>query len=86
MNIVSFKNNDLNILKEKDENNRIIGYNIYNDIQIIGRNCFYPNVLIWDKENKIINKEKNICFNYIWIFYFNSFIIIHIIIIKCIFI
>ncbi len=55
MNIVSFKNNDLNILKEKDENNRIIGYNIYNDIQIIGRNCFYPNVLIWDKENKIIN-------------------------------
>ena len=55
MNIVSFKNNDLNILKEKDENNRIIGYNIYNDIQIIGRNFFYPNVLIWDKENKIIN-------------------------------
>jgi len=55
MNIVSFKNNDLIILKEKDENSRIIGYNIYNDMQIIGRNYFYPNVLIWDKENKIIN-------------------------------
>ena len=52
MNISTFKNN-LIILKEKDENNRIIGYTKYNNIQLIGRNFFYPNVLLYDKKEVI---------------------------------
>ena len=53
MDIQSFKNYKLNILKDKDENERIIGYTIINNIKIIGRNNFYPNVLL----NKINTNE-----------------------------
>lgn len=54
MNIINFKDNNFNILKEKDKNDRIIGYSYYNNIQIIGRNNFYPNILLYNKK-EIIN-------------------------------
>ena len=54
MNIIDFKDNNFTILKDIDENGRIIGYSHYSDIQIIGRNYFYPNVLLYNK-NDIIN-------------------------------
>ena len=38
MNIKSFRENDLTLIKEKDKNERIIAYKKYNSIQIIGRN------------------------------------------------
>ena len=55
MNIQKFKNNNLIILKEKDENERIIGYQKLTNIQIIGRNFFYPNILLLDEKTEIIN-------------------------------
>ena len=55
MNIQNFKNNILIILKEKDENERIIGYQKLTNIQIIGRNFYYPNVLLLDEKKEIIN-------------------------------
>jgi hypothetical protein len=56
MNIQNFKNENLFILKEKDINNRIIEYNKFDNIQIIGRNFYYPNILLLNKNtNTIIN-------------------------------
>ena len=55
MNIHSFKDDGLIVFKEKDKNNRIIGYKILNKIQIIGRNFFYPNILLFNQEKEIIN-------------------------------
>lgn len=54
MNIINFKDNNFTILKDMDENDRIIGYSYYNNIQIVGRNYFYPNVLLYNKKD-IIN-------------------------------
>ena len=54
MNIINFKDNNFTILRDMDENDRIIGYSYYNNIQIIGRNYFYPNVLLYNKK-EIIN-------------------------------
>lgn len=55
MNIKSFKENDLTLIKEKDKNERLIGYQKYNNIQIIGRNFYYPNILLLDEKKEIIN-------------------------------
>ena len=55
MSIKSFKENDLTLIEEKDENERIIAYKKYNNIQIIGRNFYYPNVLLLDEKKEIIN-------------------------------
>ena len=55
MNIKSFKDSSLILLKGKDENERIIAYKKYNNIQIIGRNFYYPNVLLLDEKKEIIN-------------------------------
>ena len=55
MNIKSFKDSSLILLKEKDKNERIIAYKKYNNIQIIGRNFYYPNVLLLDEKKEIIN-------------------------------
>ena len=54
MDIINFKNDNITILKQKDENNRIIAYKKYNNIQLIGRNLYYPNILLFEY-NKIIN-------------------------------
>jgi len=45
MNIKSFKNEPITVLKEMDIHNRIIGYVFINNVQLIGRNFHYPNVL-----------------------------------------
>ena len=55
MNIKSFKDSILILLKEKDKNERIIAYKKYNNIQIIGRNFYYPNILLLDEKKEIIN-------------------------------
>ena len=55
MNIKSFKENNLILIKQKDENGRIIAYKKYNNIQLIGRNFYYPNVLLLDEKKEIIN-------------------------------
>ena len=52
MNIINFKNDNLIILKEKDENKRVIGFKKYNNIRIIGRDSFYPNVLLIEEKKK----------------------------------
>ena len=51
MNILSFKNSNYTIIKDKDDTGRDIGYsNIENGI-IVGRNSFYPNILIYVNNN-----------------------------------
>ena len=55
MNIKSFKENNLILIKQKDENGRIIAYKKYNNIQLIGINFYYPNVLLLDEKKEIIN-------------------------------
>lgn len=55
MNIKSFKDNNLILIKQKDENGRIIAYKKYNNIQIIGRNFYYPNILLLNEKKEIIN-------------------------------
>ena len=52
MNIDSFKNQKLFEIKEKDENGRIIAYTFINNIQVIGRNQFYPNILFYQNHNQ----------------------------------
>jgi len=36
-----------NILKDKDDNKRIISYSIFNNIALTGRNLFFPNILLY---------------------------------------
>jgi capsular polysaccharide biosynthesis protein len=60
MNIISFKNNNMHILKEEDENGRVIGYNEYNEIQMIGRNSLYPNILLYNKKDIITPYDEKI--------------------------
>ena len=71
MNIDSFKNQKLFEIKEKDENGRIIAYTFINNIQVIGRNQFYPNILFYQNHNQnngddsIINPyDEKIYFDY----------------------
>lgn len=52
MNIISFKNNNFSEIREKDENSRNIGYSLFKNIQITGRNHYYPNVLLYKNKDK----------------------------------
>jgi len=58
-NISSFKDYPLKIIKEKDKNNRNIAYLSLQNIQVIGRNQYYPNILFYkhDKEDQYDNKQ-----------------------------
>ena len=47
MDIVSFKNFNFTELYEKDNNERNIGYSLFKNIFLTGRNIFYPNVLLY---------------------------------------
>ena len=47
MNILSFKNSNFTEIKKIDENYRNIGYSLFNNVLITGRNHFYPNVLLY---------------------------------------
>jgi capsular polysaccharide biosynthesis protein len=51
MNILSFKKSNYSIIKDKDDTERDIGYSCIENCVIIGRNSFYPNVLIYDNNN-----------------------------------
>lgn len=51
MNIISFKNSNFIEIKEKDEKSRNIGYSLFQNVQITGRNYYYPNVLLYEKSN-----------------------------------
>ena len=66
MDILSFKDNNFIEIKEKDENNRNIGYSIFNNVQITGRNNYYPNVLLYSNntlislyDEKVMSLNKN---------------------------
>lgn len=60
MKICSFKDINYTKIKEKDETGRDIGYTILEDCVITGRNCFYPNVLIYSKEKLISPYDEKI--------------------------
>ena len=46
MNILSFKKKNYNQISEPDDSLRDIGYSLYNNCILTGRNMFYPNILI----------------------------------------
>lgn len=45
------KSNNFIIIGEEDVNNRVIKYKLYENIILIGRNLFYPNVLLLNKDD-----------------------------------
>ena len=53
-NIISFKNINYNIFKNADETERNISYSIFNDIILIGRNNYYPNILLYNSNIKLL--------------------------------
>lgn len=53
MNIYSFKSS-LREISGVDENGRNIGYSVFQDVCIVGRNHFYPNVLLVETSGKAI--------------------------------
>lgn len=56
MNILNFKEKNYTIIYKADETQRDIGFSIYKQCIIIGRNCFYPNVLLFSyTENNLIS-------------------------------
>ena len=55
MNIISFKNSNFTEIKEKDENSRNIGYSLFKNVQITGRNNYYPNVLLYENSNLLFS-------------------------------
>ena len=47
MDILSFKNLNFNKICEKDDSERNIGYSLFKNLILTGRNIFYPNVLLY---------------------------------------
>ena len=67
MNILSFKNINFNEIYEKDDTQRNIGYSIFNNVILTGRNSYYPNVLFhtidiivspYDEKIMSLNKDS----------------------------
>jgi hypothetical protein len=54
MNITIFKNNNFTQLFDKDNTGRNIGYSLFSNIILTGRNSYYPNTLLYD-HNKLIS-------------------------------
>jgi hypothetical protein len=52
--ITPFFNEKLTVIQNQDENGRIIGYCELNNVQLIGRNQFYPNILLYQQNNNTI--------------------------------
>ena len=52
MDILSFKNLHFNEIYKKDITDRNIGYSLFNNVVLTGRNLFYPNILLYC--NKIL--------------------------------
>jgi len=66
MNILSFKNLNFNEIYEKDSTERNIGYSLFKNIILIGRNNFYPNILLYSEnillspyDEKIMSLNKD---------------------------
>jgi capsular polysaccharide biosynthesis protein len=51
MNIFLFKKFNYTIIKDKDNTQRDIGYSFIQNAILVGRNSFYPNVLVYDNNN-----------------------------------
>ena len=67
MNIIPFKNINFNELYEKDKTERNIGYSLFKNVLLEGRNIYYPNVLLhtnnilispYDEKIMSLNKES----------------------------
>ena len=60
MDIISFKNINFTEIFKIDETNRNIGFSLLNNVFIIGRNYFYPNVLLLSEEKIISPYDEKI--------------------------
>ena len=60
MNIIPFKNINFNLLYEKDETERDIGYSIFDSVILTGRNIYYPNVLLYSDNTLISPYDEKI--------------------------
>lgn len=60
MNILSFKNINFNIIKDRDETERIIGFSSIDNGILTGRNHFYPNTLIYSEEKLISPYDEKV--------------------------
>ena len=60
MDIISFKNINFTEIFKIDETNRNIGYSLLNDVFIVGRNYFYPNILLLSEEKIISPYDEKI--------------------------
>ena len=60
MDILSFKNLNFNEICEEDNTERNIGYSLLNNIILIGRNIFYPNVLLYSDNTLISPYDEKI--------------------------
>jgi hypothetical protein len=60
MNILSFKHLNFNEIYEKDSTERNIGYSLFKNVSLTGRNAFYPNVLLYSEDNLISPYDEKI--------------------------
>jgi len=60
MNILSFKNINFNEICVIDSTERNIGYSIFKNVFLTGRNIFYPNVLLYSEDNLISPYDEKI--------------------------
>ena len=60
MDILSFKNINFNEIYEKDSTERNIGYSIFKNVSLTGRNIFYPNILLYSEYNLISPYDEKI--------------------------
>ena len=60
MDILSFKNLNFNKIYEKDDSERNIGYSIFDDVILTGRNLYYPNVLLYSNNTLISPYDEKI--------------------------
>lgn len=70
MNITSFKNKNFHELFQEDETKRIIGYSYFEKVELVGRNNFYPNILLYTDnslfspyDEKIMSLNKDIFYD-----------------------
>ena len=78
MDITSFKNIHFFEIFQKDNTERNIGYSLFNNVILVGRNYYYPNVLLYS-ENKLISPydEKIMSLNKDSFYDDNKYVLIH---------
>jgi hypothetical protein len=60
MDILSFKNLNFNEIFEKDSTDRNIGYSLFKNVILTGRNTFYPNILLYSNNILISPYDEKI--------------------------